>query len=107
MATLCADIHELEEARGRVKAFVHDQLFSELQPSASGDAGDHQRTSNTCSGAAPQLSKLCLLLILKACDEMIANLRGRLAAACHKVTGLWLTDISEAREAMLHKLKSS
>lgn len=111
LAHLCADIHELEDARGRLQTFVHNELSPGCQSSASGDAGNlsvqHHHASSTSPGTMPQLTALQLLLTMKACNEMIANLRGRLAAVCHKVTGLWLTDITEATDAMLHKLKSS
>lgn len=108
LAHLCADIHELEDARGQLQAFVCDRLS--LEASTIDDAGNlfmrYHHESSSRSDALLRMSNLQLLFTMKACDEMIENLRGRLAAACHKVTGLWLTDVTEAIDAMLYKLKS-
>ena len=53
---------------------------------------------------AHRVSSLELLLGIKCHGEITANLTGRLAAACQKVTGKRLTDPEAAKEAMMRKL---
>lgn len=107
---LCVDILELEEAKGLFQASLRARLGPASQLCALDDGGTpvirRQQESTPRPSKMLVLPNLQLLLLMKASDEMIANLRGRLAAACHKVTDLWLTDINEAREAIVHTLSS-
>lgn len=105
---LCDDICRLEEAQGLLQAFVQGQLGTTSQLAVACQAGNlamqRHLGGHGCSSELTGLSNLQLLLTIKTCNEMIANLRGRLAATCHKVTGLWLTDVTEAKGAMHRKL---
>lgn len=105
---LFADILELEDAQRLCHAFVQDKLSAASPTNVSCETGNLlAQRSLGCQSRSKNLvgsSKRQLLLTMKVCDEMIANLRGRLAFTCHRVTGEWLSDVTEARDAIHEKL---
>lgn len=110
LEALCTDILGLERAKGLCQAFAQDQMGGASRQTVSCEANEPNRLlvqrhlgSQSYPGKS-SLSNLELLLTIRVSNEMIANLRSRLGATCHEVTGLWLTDIGEARNAMRQKL---
>lgn len=108
---LKADIVKLQAAKSLILASLQDPLLAASPPTqpiiSHGDSkrlARHHVGSRASKTMMMGISSLHVLLTLKVCDEMVANLRGRMAATCHEVTGVWLTDIVEARDAMRQKL---